>query len=92
MFLGASIADEDFFQRYQEMYDMNVTPSLLAAHMATKYLNKGGFLMLTGAAGVYKQPSPEMLSYSLAKNLVHSLAYNLAKESSIPGNVVTILP
>lgn len=74
------------------MYDMNVTPSLLAAHLATKYLNTGGFLMFTGADGVYKNPAPDMLSYSLAKNLVHSLSYNLAREPSIPGNVITILP
>jgi dihydropteridine reductase len=90
--LDGKISDPDFFQKYQAMYDMNVTPSLFAAHLATKYLKTGGFLMLTGADHVYTNPAPEMLSYALAKNLVHSLGYNLSKSKSIPGNVITILP
>ena len=74
------------------MYEMNVLPTLLAAHLSTKYLNTGGFLMLTGADYVHKNPAPDMLSYTLAKNLVHSLGYNLARDAKIPGSVITILP
>ena len=90
--LGAKIADEDFFDVYQQMYDFNVTPSLLAGHLAAHYLKPTGILMLTGADYVLKNPAPDMMTYTLAKNLVHSLAYNLAADDDIQGNVVTILP
>lgn len=62
------------------MYDQNVTPSLVAGHLARHYLKDDGMLVLTGADSVYKEPLPATLSYALSKNLVHSLALNLAAE------------
>ena len=57
---------------------MNLYPSLLAAHLATKYLSPQGLVTFTGAAAVYKEPQPDMLAYSLAKTGVHYLATSLA--------------
>ena len=33
---------------------MNLYPSILAAHLATKYLQQNGLVIFTGAASVYK--------------------------------------
>ena len=40
------------------MNEVNLTPSLLAAHLATKFLSPGGLVLFTGAASVYKEPQP----------------------------------
>lgn len=59
------------------MFNVNIVPSLLGAHLATKYLSKNGLVIFTGAAAVFKEPQPEMIAYSIAKTGVHSLALNL---------------
>ena len=73
---------------------MNVDSSLLAAHLATSLLKEKGHVILTGAYRIYKSPSAEIMSYTLSKNMVHSIAYNFAKASSLPtgASVITILP
>ena len=47
-----------------------------------------------GAAGPFKEPTPEMLGYNLSKTATHSLAMNLSKSSKMAkdSRVVTILP
>lgn len=40
------------------MIDVNLTPTLLGAHLATKYLNEKGLVVFTGAAAVFKEPQP----------------------------------
>ena len=75
------------------MNEVNLYPSLLAAHLATKHLSPGGLVAFTGAASVYKEPQPDMLGYSLAKSGVHYIATVLAeKAQEFNGKVVTILP
>lgn len=37
--VGGSIKDDDYFVKCQQMLDVNLMPSLLAAHLATKLLN-----------------------------------------------------
>jgi len=78
------------------MNEVNLYPSVLAAHLSTKYLSKNGLVVFTGAASVYKEPQPEMLAYALAKTGVHSLATLLAekaeKKEHLDGKVITILP
>ena len=75
------------------MHEMNLYPSILAAHIATKFLKPQGLVTFTGAAAVYKEPQPDMLAYSLAKAGVHYLASSLAeKAQKFEGRVVTILP
>ena len=51
---GGSIKDDDYLQKVKLMNEVNLYPSLLAAHLATKYLNPNGLVVFTGAASVYK--------------------------------------
>lgn len=61
---------------------MNLMPTILAAHLATKHLNENikSSVIFTGAAAVFREPQPTMIGYSLAKTGVHSLAMHLAHE------------
>lgn len=61
------------------MFNVNLTPSLLAAHLATKHLAEYGLVVFTGAAAVFKEPQPDMIAYSMAKTGVHSVALNLTE-------------
>jgi len=93
---GGSIKDDDYFEKVRFMHEVNLYPSLLAAHLATKYLSSNGLVIFTGANAVYKEPQPDMIGYALAKTGVHYLATNLAekaaKKDHIDGKVITILP
>lgn len=60
------------------MSEANLNPSLLAAHLATKYLIPDGLVMFTGAAAIYKTSQPDMIGYALAKTGVHYIATALA--------------
>lgn len=55
---GGSIKDDDYFEKVTKMNEVNLYPTLLAAHLATKYLIPGGLVTFTGAAAVYKEPQP----------------------------------
>ena len=59
------------------MMNVCLYPSLLGAHLATKYLTEDGIIMFTGAAAVFKEPQPDMIAYAVAKTAVHSLALNM---------------
>ena len=77
------------------MFNLNLVPCLLAAHLSTKYLAESGLIIFTGAAAVFKEPQPDMIGYSLAKTGVHSLALNLSEKLLSEGKnqkVLTILP
>ena len=90
---GGNIKDEDYYEKVKQMNEVNLYPSLLAAHLATKYMTPGGLISFTGASAVYKEPQPEMLAYALSKAGVHYLATALAeKAQEFDGRVVTILP
>jgi hypothetical protein len=66
----------------------------LAGHLATKYLLPNSVLLFTGAAKIFKESSPEMLGYHIAKTATHSLALTLKDSSELPNNtvIITILP
>jgi dihydropteridine reductase len=77
------------------MIDVCLYPSLLAAHIATKYLADRGLVVFSGAASVFKEPQPDMIGYAIAKTGVHSLALNLAEvfiKNDKEQRVITILP
>jgi dihydropteridine reductase len=78
---GGSIKDEDYYEKVRHMNEVNLYPSLLAAHLATQHLSSGGLVTFTGAAAVYKEPQPDMLAYALAKAGVHYLATALAEKA-----------
>lgn len=65
--VGGSIKDDDYASKLKLMQEVNLYPSLLAGHLATRYLTRGGLLVFTGAASVYKEPQPDMIAYALAK-------------------------
>lgn len=93
---GGSIKDDDYASKLKLMQEVNLYPSLLAGHLATRHLTPGGLLVFTGAAAVYKEPQPDMIAYALAKAGVHSLATAIAqkaeKKEQFEGRVITILP
>ena len=55
---GGNIKDDDYFEKVTKMNEVNLYPTLLAAHLATKHLAAGGLVTFTGAAAVYKEPQP----------------------------------
>lgn len=90
---GGSIKGDHYYEQVKQMNEVCLYPSLLGAHLATKYLSPGGLIVFTGAAAVYKEPQSEMIAYALAKTGVHYLGTALAeKAKDFEGSVVTILP
>lgn len=92
---GGSIKNDDYFQTCQRMIEVNLYSSMLAAHLATKYLTENGLVVFTGAAAVFREPQPDMIGYSIAKTGVHSLALNLTQyflNQEKQSRVITILP
>ena len=75
-----SLLSPELFKSYDAMLNKNLSPCLLAARLAAKYAEKNGFFVMTGAATIFEEPRPAMLTYSLAKNAVHSLNLMLAKD------------
>lgn len=76
------------------VWRQTVWSSAIAATVASKYLNSGGLLALTGA-NVALEGTPTMVGYGMAKAAVHQLTKSLgAKYSGLPENslAVAILP
>ena len=88
------VEDPDVFDQTEEMMTINLTPSLLTAHIATYLLADNGTLLFTGANAVFKEATPGLFGYGLAKTAVHGLALNMAAREAIPSDAVvtTILP
>ena len=76
--VGGNIKDDNYAEKCKLMNEVCLYPSILAAHLSTKYLENNGLVVFTGAAAVFKEPQPEMIAYALAKTAVHSLALNLS--------------
>jgi hypothetical protein len=56
----------------------------MTAHLATKFLDEQGFLMLTGAATVFEGPVNYAFGYAMTKQATHALALHLAERVDIP--------
>ena len=89
---GGNIKADTFIEDYQHMHKLNLIPSLIAAHIASKHLTHNGMVLFTGASAVFDSPQPEMIGYALAKTGVHSLALNLSQHLPESNSVITILP
>lgn len=90
---GGSIKDDNYYSQVKLMNEACLYPTLLGAHLATKYLNPQGLVTFSGAAAVYKEPQPDMIGYALAKSGVHYMGTALAERAKeFEGRVVTILP
>jgi dihydropteridine reductase len=89
-----SIKDIEVLQQVEEMNQANLHSSLLAAHLATKYLSDLGLLLFTGGAYPYREATPSMVAFGLSKTCTHWLALNLSVREQIPSvaTVVTVLP
>lgn len=71
------------------MHQKNVIPALISSALIPN-LSDNGLLVLTGAHGVYKEPTSSMIAYALAKTTIHSLTLQL--EMPNKAAVITILP
>ena len=93
-FTMSSVKDKDIFEKYEKMDRMNFQSALLTAHLATKFLDEQGFLMLTGAAAVFQGPVNYAFAYGMSKQATHALALHLAERVDIPktSSVCCILP
>ena len=92
---GEGIDSPKLFESYKSMMDKNLLSSLMAGHLAYRYLANNGLLLFTGAEAVYNSRNPSMLTYSVSKSAVHALAADLSKEPKFQNrqiSVVTILP
>lgn len=87
---GGDASDPEFTQKCRQMWEMNVESSILAASLAAKYLESDGLCVFVGAKAVAVHPTPDMLSYAMAKSAVASLATNLSINS--PFSVTLLLP
>ncbi|ORZ20832.1 hypothetical protein BCR41DRAFT_334636 [Lobosporangium transversale] len=91
---GGNAASDELFATSELMWKQSVHSSLVAAHLASKYLKSGGLLTLTGAYPAQKG-TPFMIGYGMAKAAVHQLVASLAgPDSGIPADatVNAILP
>jgi len=91
---GGSAASKDFIKNSELMIRQSVWSSLIAAKLASKFLNEAGLLTLTGAKAAL-DPTPGMIGYGLAKAAVHHLVSSLsAEKGGLPKNssVLAILP
>ena len=65
----------------RRMNAANLSPALAAAHAAAKLLSPGGKIFFTGSLEAFEGPCPLWVTHALAKNSVHSLALQLAKDA-----------
>lgn len=92
--LSGSVKSTDIFEQTEDMMNKNYMSSLLACHLATRYLSEEGLLLLTGAAKVFKETNADILAYQVAKTAAHTLALTLKDSNDLPKNstIITILP
>jgi len=92
--LGGGLESEDVIEKMNQMTEMNLNSSLLAANLARKYLSTHGLFVLTGANSVKNSMNPGMIAYHLSKQSVHHLTELLTECNVLPEStkVVTILP
>jgi dihydropteridine reductase len=90
-----SIENDNVIEYTHQMMNMNLYSSLLAAHLAKKFLNENSLLIFTGANTVKTGMHSWMIGYQLSKNSVHHLADVLAsnpQELPVSTKLITILP
>mmetsp|Transcript_18903 Transcript_18903/g.31438 ORF Transcript_18903/g.31438 Transcript_18903/m.31438 type:complete len:390 (-) Transcript_18903:45-1214(-) len=91
---GGNIGDPKIFETADNMWQVSMQSSLVAAHIASKYLGPNGLLVLVGSAAAFKG-TPGMIGYGIAKAAVHQLVASLAAPGSgLPENchVLGIVP
>ncbi|RKP23846.1 hypothetical protein SYNPS1DRAFT_24074 [Syncephalis pseudoplumigaleata] len=90
---GGRIDKLESLSNAELMWKQSVNSSLVAGHIASRYLKPNGLLVLTGAQAAKEGTS--MVGYGLAKAAVHQLTASLASDASgLPSGarVAAILP
>ncbi|GET92506.1 quinonoid dihydropteridine reductase [Leishmania tarentolae] len=91
---GGSIADPGTAASTERMLRQSLFSSVAAAHVFSTQGERGGLLLLTGAAAAVS-PTPSMIGYGTAKSAVHFLCQSIAEDVSLlpaEASVLTILP
>ena len=72
----------------------NLFPSVLAGHIASKFLHEMGLLIFVGSLKPFKENTPNFLAYGVSKNAVHCLALTMSKREELrsESRVICILP
>jgi len=73
----SNIRDDNIFESFDHQININLTSSLAASHIASRFLKKGGLLTLTGAESALR-PTPLFVTYGISKAGVHHLISSLA--------------
>ncbi len=92
---GEQLKHEEIVIVSEIMFHQNTLSAVLAAHLAKKFMNKNGLLVLTGANSVKDNYNANMIAYQLAKNSVHYLTEILDRNpQELPENskIITLLP
>lgn len=80
----------DFVQNVEVVVKQSVWSSVIAARLASLFLEPGGLLTLTGAKAA-TEPTPGAVAYGLAKAAVHQLVKTLGTPGSgLPENAAAI--
>ena len=94
-FRAENLNHEEIITVSENMYNMNMLTSILAANIAKSHMNKNGLLVLTGALGCKNSMGTGILAYQLSKHSVHYLTDLLVENPDELPNVskiVTLLP
>jgi len=87
---AGSIRDDDFLESLSYMHTINVETAAVACHIASKYVTRGGLVMLTGAS-VALQPTPSTLAYGISKTSTHFMVESVAKDPYFVQNKISVL-
>eukprot|EP00405_Crypthecodinium_cohnii_P030242 CAMPEP_0206500506 /NCGR_PEP_ID=MMETSP0324_2-20121206/52525_1 /ASSEMBLY_ACC=CAM_ASM_000836 /TAXON_ID=2866 /ORGANISM="Crypthecodinium cohnii, Strain Seligo" /LENGTH=241 /DNA_ID=CAMNT_0053987687 /DNA_START=69 /DNA_END=794 /DNA_ORIENTATION=+ len=90
-FAMGSAKDDDMVANCRAMVDSSLYTSVMAAHVASKFLNPNGLLLLPGAAAALN-PTAWSLPYGICKVAVHHMVRSLAdvETSGLPAGTKTI--
>eukprot|EP01100_Stratorugosa_tubuloviscum_P000528 TRINITY_DN1118_c0_g1_i1.p1 TRINITY_DN1118_c0_g1~~TRINITY_DN1118_c0_g1_i1.p1 ORF type:complete len:232 (-),score=142.53 TRINITY_DN1118_c0_g1_i1:223-918(-) len=91
---GGSAGSDEFIESVERMWSVNVQSAIAASHLAAKFLQENGLVVLTGSGAVLG-PTPGMIGYGIAKAATHHLVGSLSAPSSgLPKDttVAAILP
>jgi len=94
IFSPMKFKDQKLFEEMQKLNQNAILPSLLAAHLSTKFLSKNGLLFLHGSYQILKDQYHESPIYGTAMNMVHGVGDFMANNlKELPENskVITIV-
>ncbi|CAG8544273.1 30449_t:CDS:2 [Gigaspora margarita] len=88
-FVMGNLVDKEFLKKSELMIKKSLYSSLVASQLAAHQLKEGGFLMLTGVAGL--KGTPGFIGYGVGKAGVHQLVKSLSgKGSGLPKNAKVV--